>query len=249
MEQWHISLDTKEAAAFAALGCTIKIVSSAHQRTSTREVRFHISPTTTPPQWHVGKIRKAVRDKSLFTIHPSHPYLTIQRAFHARECILDMQNQGKKFALLPVSGAPGIWQLHRGDTGLPGTRPGDAVVRTQDLKMAAALVTVGFPLLTITGGGRQHEYTRAAYQVPATAFDAARLIADWRADASAMPFELPFVQAATGLLFREQLRTAVSQAIDTILISKPRTTSHAAIRADAAPQAWDKVAAFFNGTK
>jgi hypothetical protein len=249
MEQWHISLDTKEAAAFAALGATVKIVSSTHQRTSTREVRFHISPHTEPEAWNVGQIRKSVRDKSLFTAAPAHPYLTIHRAFHARECILDMQNKGARFRLLPVPGAAGIFQHAPSDTGLPGTRPGDAVVRTRDLKMAAALTTCGFPLLTITGSGRQHEYTLAAYQIPASAISAVQLLSDWSADASAMPFALPFVQAATGLLFREQLRTEVSRAIDTVLISKPRTTSHAAIRADAAPRAWDKVANFFNGTR
>ena len=115
--------------------------------------------------------------------------------------------------------------------------------------MAAALVTAGFPLLTITGGGKDHSYTHAAFQVPAAPVDAATLVQQWRADASSMPFTLPFVQAATALLFREQIRREISKSIDTILISKPRTTSHAAIRADAAPQAWDQVAHFFNGSR
>lgn len=250
-EQWLSTLDTKEAAAFAALGATIKIISDLHERTSTRTVRFLISPTTADRKWQTGKIRLALKQNTLVRDTPAHPFVTILRAYQNRGSILEMQKQGSKFQLLPVTGSPGIHQYVASDSGLPGVTSTTAAVRTQDLKMAAALVTVGFPLLRITGDGSHHEYTLAAMPAPGTApgIDAATLLADWRADASAMPFALPFVQAATGLLFHEQLRGEVARAIDTILLSKPRSTSHAAIRADAAPAAWDAVSKFFTGTR
>lgn len=248
-EHWHMSTDTAEAAAFAALGATIKIVANLHERTSTREVRLFISPHTTGNVWKVGKIRQSMKAGTLTRSEPSHPWLTCRRALANREAMLDIQKQGKRYTLLPVPGTDGIFQYMPSDTGLPGIKGHAAAVRTTDLKMAAALATAGFPLLAIEGSGAHHTYTVAAFQVPPAPIDAAQLVSQWREDASAMPFALPFVQAATALLFREQLRREISVAIDTILIHKPRTTSHAAIRADSAPQAWDKVAQFFNGTR
>lgn len=248
-EQWHMSTDTAEAAAFAALGATIKIVANLHQRTSTREVRLFISPHTTGNAWRIGKIRSAMKHGTLVRAEPSHPYLTCRRALANREAILDIQNKGSRYHLLPVPHTSGIHQYMPCPDGLPGIRPGTTVVRTTDLKIAAALATAGFPLLAIDGSAREHTYTLAAFQIPAAPVDAATLVSQWRADASTMPFTLPFVQAATALLFRQQLRLQISKSIDTILIHKPRTTSHAAIRADAAPQAWDQIAHFFNGTR
>ena len=248
-EQWHMSTDTAEAAAFAALRATIKIVANLHQRTATREVRLFISPQTEGGIWRVGKIRQAMKTGALVRSEPAHPYLTARRAMANREAILDIQNKGKRFVLLPVPGTSGIHQFMPGDSGLPGVKSASAaIVRSTDIKMAAALVTTGFPLLAIDGSAPHHIYSLAAFQTPATPLDGATLVSQWRADASAMPFDLPFVQAATALLFREQLRREISAAIDTVLITKNPIT-HAAVRADAAPQAWDKVARFFNGTR
>jgi hypothetical protein len=260
MEKWLTTLDTKEAAAFAALGATVKIISSIHQRTSTRSVRFFIAPLTEDKKWQIGKIRKGLKDGTLLRSHPGHPLLTILRAYQNRDCLIDLIKTGRHYRMVEVPGAPGIHQLVPGDTGLPGLTGTAAAVKTQDIKVAAALITCGFPLLRITGSAATHEFTLAAFQSPSSLLtshsalgtsplDAAQLIADWRIDPCPLPFEHPFLQAAHGLSIRELLLREVNKSIDSILISKPRSTSHAVIRADAAPDAWDAAKRFFSGTR
>ena len=247
MERWHTTICTKEASAFYTLGTTIKIQSSIDERTSSRTVRFLISPTTEDKQWSTGKIRHAFKTGSLQRQHSGHPYLTIRRAFHNREALLEIQKSGRRFRLALASPEASTYQLVPSDTGLPGTTGQLAVLKTRDIKLAATLLTVGFPLLRITGVDRAHEYTLSALPAPraAAGIDAALLCATWRTDPAAMSFQLPFTQAMQGLSNREKIKAEVLLAIDTILLHKPRTTSHAAIRADAAPAAWDAAKAFF----
>jgi len=247
MERWHTTICTKEASAFATLGATIKIQSSIDERTSSREVRFLISPTTEDKAWSTGKIRHAFKTGTLQRQHSGHPYLTMLRAYHNREALLEIQKSGRRLRLALASPEAGTYQLVPSDTGLPGTTGQLAVLKTRDIKLAAALLTVGFPILRITGAERAHEYTLSALPEPraATGIDAAALCAAWHAAPAAMPFHLPFVQAMQALSNREKMKAEVHRAIDTILLHKPRTTSHAAIRADAAPAAWDAAKTFF----
>lgn len=250
MERWLTTLDTKEAAAFATLGATVQIQSSILQRTSTREVRFLVSHTTADGLYQIGKLRLALQDRSLPRASPAHPLLTILRAYMNREATLDIQHKGSRYRLSSVAGAPGVHQYTASDSGLPGLAGVPAIVRTQDLKISAALATAGFPLLHLTGSAGRHEYSHAAFPAPGTPPGlphAAALIQTWRENPESLPAALPFVLAMRGLTIREQLRTEVSKAIDTILISKAGSAAHAVIRSDANDKAWDKARAFFIG--
>lgn len=247
-QSWHTTTDTHTAAASASLGAEVRIESALHSRTSTREVRFLIAPQTQDRAYTMGKIFKSVRDQSLLQRNPGHDYLTFLRAYLCRQNILDMSHKGSRWRLVPVTGAPGIHQLMPGNEGLPGIPAGASIVRTEDLKMAAALVLAGFPILRITGSAGSYEWTHAAFHGPQhIGLNAAQLISEWRRDTQALPWELPFTKAAHALTVLEKLQHEVRRAKDTIILSKPRTTAHATIHQDASKSAWDKASRFFSG--
>lgn len=254
MEQWFTTLDTNEAAAFALLQATIRLQGTIEERTGNVTVRFFISTVSEDKRFHLPRIRKDYRRGLIQKNKPGHPLCTAFRSFINRDALIAIAKDGARFRLVPVPGAPGVHQMVSSDTGLPGITAGNAaVVKTADLKISAALLTAGFPLLRLDGPPGSHTYTHAAFPSPSstdnTAFtSAADLIQSWRTDASAMPFDLPFTQAATALLFHQQIRAEVKNIIHTVLLSKPRTKMHAALRQDAAPAAWDQVTRFFTGS-
>ena len=250
MHAWTSTLDTKEAAAWATLGGTVKIESTLAERTSIREVRFHLGEHGGPYQ--LGKLRAALRDGSLQRTDPAHPLLTILRAFANRERLLALLKDGARLRLVAVPGAAGIWQYAPGEHGLPGVAGNAAIVKTTDLKIVAALATCGMPLLHLEPGAGGHRFAcaaHAAHAAPAAAmpWDGAQLVAAWRRSPDEVPWQLPFAQAMRGLVLREQLLAEVRRSVDSVLLHKPGTRSHAIIRADAAPRAWDRTARFFRG--
>lgn len=247
-ESWHTTIDTHTAAAAASLGAEVRIQSSLHTRTSTREVRFLIATRSACGKHTLGKILKGVKDKSLVHRDPGHDFLTFLRAYMCRQSLMEMANKGTRFRLVPVAGVPGVHQFMPGPDGLPGVKPGDTIVRTDDLKMAAAFSLAGFPLLRILGSAGAYEFTHAAFRGPGhSGLNAAQLLTEWRRDTQSLPWELPFTKAAHALTVLERLHHEVRRAKDTVILSKPRTTAHATLHQDAAPSAWDKAARFFSG--
>lgn len=244
---WHNHTDTNSAAAFATLGATVQIQTALIQRTSTRNVRFLISTKSADGLYNIGKLRKAIRDKTLPTTLPAHPVCTILRAYMNREARLDIQKRGTFYRLVAVANSPGVHQYVPSETGLPGVTGQPAIVRTQDAILSDALATAGHPLLRLTGSGDHHEYTHAAAALGSMTPTAHLLIEAWRADPINYPLTTPFGIAAQGLRVRAQLLNAVKDSIDSIIISKPRTTAHAIIRADATNEAWDKARTFLTG--
>ena len=247
-ESWHTTLDTHTAAAAAALGAEVRISSSLLTRTSTREVRFLIARKSADRKWNMGRILKEVRDKTLVKTTPAHPFLVFLRSYMNRQSLLDIAHKGTPMRLVAVSGIPGFHQYVPGESGLPGIAPGSSIVRTDDLKMAGALVSAGFPVLRITGSAGAFEFTHSAFTGPAhQGLNAAQLISEWRRDDQALPWELIFTQSAHALTVLEKLHHEVRRARDTIILSKPKTHAHATIHQDASKSAWDKAARFFSG--
>lgn len=247
-QSWHVTPDTHTAAAAASLGTEVRIESALHTRTSTREVRFLVAPRSPCGKWVMGKILNSVKDKTLVQRDPGHDFLTFLRAYMCRQALLEMAHKGTRYRLVPVAGVPGVHQLMPGPDGLPGVSPGATIVRTEDLKMAGALVLSGFHVLRITGSAGAYEFTHAAFTgTPHIGLNAAQLLSEWRRDTQALPWELPFTKAAHALTVLERLHHEVRLAKDTIILSKPKTSAHATIHQDATPSAWDKAARFFSG--
>jgi hypothetical protein len=244
MEAWLSTLDTREAAAFATLGVETRVISSLHERTGKRVVRFHLAPQSACGTYSTGKLRAALKAGMTGPGEPSHPLAVIMRAFHNREAILAMIHDGRRSTLTPVPGTA-IWQYTPSGDGIPGLDGAPACIRTPDLNLASALATIGLPILAIDGDSRKSRFTIAAFGPPG--IDGANLTRQWREAPDDIPDSHPFSIAARGLRTRSQLRRMVAEAIDSIIISKPNTLTHAIIRADASPKAWQKIARFFGG--
>lgn len=250
MERWHTTFDTKEAAAFAALGTEVRIMCSTFERTSSTDVRFLVGPASACRKWNTGTLRKALRQGTLPSTDPGHPLLVFLRAYTNRARRLSSLRDGGFFRPVPIPSVPGFHQLESSPSGLPGLDAGTPAVRTVDLKLSAALETSGFPCIHIRGSRGAEEFYHAAVrpQNPPPFHDASYLVSEWRRDRQALPWELLFTQAMHGLEVHQRLLEEVKRSKHTIVLSKGLTT-HALVREDAGKNAWDKAKVFLGGAR
>jgi hypothetical protein len=248
-EAWTSTLDTAQAATFGTLGMPIKMQTTLLELTGKRETRFQIALYSIDRTYDTSDIRKRWRDGELESKQPAHPFLTCMRALFNRQEILDLQKNGSAKTLRKVAGCD-IYQYVNGGAGLPGVKQGTEALETSDLKMAAALSTVGLPLLAITGPEGDHKYYLPRYG-PARAggmpVDGLSLMQAWRRDKEEIPWENPFAQACRVLHNRERFIQAITRDVEMVLLIKPRSSWRSAlIRADATPAAFDQVKRHFD---
>lgn len=245
MEHWTSTLDTREAAAIGTLGVPTRIETTYVETTGKRVSRIHMALCSLDQVYQTKKILQGYRSGELEQREPTHPFLTIQRAFLNRMALLDLQNQGKFLHLAAVPGTC-LCQYVPGTTGLPGVDRAthSEIIRTLDLKMVAALGVVGVPLLAIEGGKGSHAYYLPRYGPPSylgQPVDALALMQQWRADKAATPWADPFAQAMRGLYNRERYLDAINKDVELILMTKPRSAWKSAfVRADATDAAFDR---------
>jgi hypothetical protein len=247
MEQWTHTTDTKLAAAFGTLGMPVRVKNTYDEMSGTEIVRFQIGVVNVDGNANTNRIRACLKSGSLEEKQPAHPFLTILRAYRNRELILDCANKGERIHLVQVPHTR-LFQYVKGDSGLPGIKPGDTVLRTGDLKMVAALGIVGCGLLKIEGSqGNRIYHVKALAMCEGQPVDGAALLQAWRSDMASIPWEHPFAQAARGLYNRERLLDAVNKCGRMVMIRKKKTARTAIIAEHAKEEAWDEVAEFFGG--
>lgn len=243
MEQWTTTTDTRIAAAFGTLGMVIRPKKTLDERTGTRIVRFHVAPVNLEGTYKTLEIRGAAERGELAA---GHPFLTMLRAIENRRLQLELANHGRFCELVPVPGAPGIHHYQPGTTGLPGLKPGVAVIRTGDLKLVAALGIVGLPVMHIEGPEHSRVWYVQAHGQPRPgglpAVDAVAFKSAWLADKESIPWEDPFAQAMRVLHNRERLLDVINRGADVVLLR--RGVRKATVRADASDEAWDKASRF-----
>jgi hypothetical protein len=249
-EAWTSTLDTAQAATFGTLGMPIKMQTTLLELTGKRETRFQIALYSIDRTYDTSDIRKRWKNGELEAKTPAHPFLTCMRALFNRQEILDLQKNGSAKTLRQVAGC-NIYQYVNGGSGLPGVRHGTEVIETTDLKMVAALATVGFPLLAITGPEGNHKYYLPRYGAANNGgppcLDGLNLMHAWRRDKEEIPWENPFAQACRVLHNRERFIQAISRDVEMVLLVKPNSNWRSAlIRADATPAAFDKVKHHFD---
>jgi len=248
-EHWTSTLDTREAAACGTLGIPAKLELTIIAATGKSEARFHLGLTCAEQKYQTKAILKQWRNGSLQTSHPVHPFLTIQRAYHNRLMVLDLQMKGNAMQLVPI-GQTGLWQYAASNTSLPGLPPAPAeIIRTSNLKLVAALGVCGFPLLRIDGSGHQHSYYLPRYgplRADGPPLDSNALRAAWHEDMDSIPWESPFAQAMRGLYNRERFLDAVNRSVPLILMQKPRSQKAAYVKENASDAALDLVKRHFD---
>jgi hypothetical protein len=247
MEQWTTTEDVKLAAAFGTMGMPLRINRCHDDSTGTETCRFGVGLCNVEGTESTAKLRAALNNGTLIQNKPNHALLVILRTFENRERILDFAKQQKGMTLMRQPGAD-TWQYFDGPAGLDGVKRGDAIVKTGDLKLAAALATIGLPLVKLEGSPGQYTFTVRCLTPAGEAKDPVPMIEAWRKDKASLPWEEPFAQAMRGLYNRERLLDAVRVAERKILIRpNVKAIKSALISEHSSPAAWDRVHHFLTG--
>lgn len=182
--------DLTLAAGLGMLGFPIRVevVVDDPERRSGQELRqFHIGPLSATTGLERGVLVRAFMSGELEREDPLHPLLQVVRARACYGAILDAQNRGRRIRLV---GTPGSYaSVYTDGQELPRLVVQEECIETDDLALAAALGTVGIPVIRITGSGR-HVYT-----LP----NRGHLLRRWPDDEA-----VPMVQHVAALLARRQ---------------------------------------------
>ena len=257
MEQWTFTESLEEAAAFGTLGMPIRVMRTFCARRERERCKFGLGLINLEGTEKTKKLQRQIRNGDLLARDPAHPYLTIQRAFNNREKLLAYLHRGIGIALHPEDRAPHLHTYRHtpGEATLPGIKKGDILIRTGDIKLAAALGVIGCRLLAIEGSHGQHKFSidpRGCTLPGHGPIDAPALMHAWRNDPESIPWAHPFAQAMRGLYNRERMLDAVRRANlrVTILAKDGHLTGQSAVvtadaRGNISDKAMDKVQDFF----
>lgn len=250
MEQWKLTRDTRVAAAFGTLGVPIRIATTIIEATGQRRTTYHLALCSVDRVYSTPLIDRDWKKGTLEQKDPTHPFLTCLRALENRRQLLELIHKPATTLRLVQVGTTGIWQYTRPGDALPGVAGHKELFRTSDVKMAAALATVGLAVLAIEPGTGRHTFLLPRWGPPRAAnlppVDAADFATAWRTQRGAIPWEEPFAQAARALYNRERLLDAIHNDTPMLLVRKPRSLRSAVISTEATPAAWDKVKAHFD---
>jgi hypothetical protein len=249
MEKWTVTTDTRLAAAFGTLGTPVRISGVLDTGTNTDRIRFFLGLVNTDGDCRTKKLLAALKKGELEAATPAHPLLTMLRTHKNRLLLLDCANKGARIRLIRVPGTE-VYQYVEGDTGLPGVAGHRDLIKTPDLKMAAALGIVGLPVLMIEGSEGSRMFWLPRYGPTRKGLgrvDGQHLMRLWRTDKKTVPWADPFAQAARYLYNRERLLDAINRNPSKLLLRKPKSVKAAYIQPHASKEAFDIVRNFFNG--
>lgn len=250
MEQWKLTRDTRVAAAFGTLGVPIRLSTTIIEATGQKRTTYHLGMGSVDGQYQTAQIINQWSSGKLETTDPTHPFLTCMRALENRRVLLEILHRPGTTARLIQIGTTGIFQYVIPGDALPGVGNHTELFKTFDLKMAAALGTVGVPLIAIQSGDGRHAmiFPRWGPQRHAALppVDAADFATAWRNDRHSIPWEEPFAQAARALHNRERLLDAIHTDTPMLLVRKPRSFRSAIISTAASDKAWDIVKEHFD---
>ena len=247
-QEWVPTRDRRLAAACGTLGMELQLNKMLVASTGVRQTRFLVSKRSRCGRHDAQSLLHHWKTGWLARNKPGHDFCGVMAGMLNRDMLLDLMQKGRRIELRPVTGARSFVYVES-DKGLPGCRPGDAVISTGDLKMAAALGCAGFPVLKLEGGSGRWNFTLPA-ALPAREgqppVDGVALLRAWRGARETLEPSGPFALAAYGLHNRERILDAERQEIDLVLLRKPHSIRSALVREDAAGKAWDKAVDFLD---
>jgi hypothetical protein len=244
--KWSVpTRDTRVAAALANLQVPVDLKAVYDERTGREEATFFFEPHSPDGKFLADPILGGFRSGKLERTDPAHPFLTGLRAQVNRERQLDLANKGIRCRLVPVAQGA-VWHyVPDPAAALPGCTEGEKVLRTGDLKLVAALGTVGFPVLHLRGSAPFFEWF-----LPITGpggLDGIELLRRLRAPRETADNLHPFFLAYDCLVNRERLLDLLRTLHRKIHLHAKSSHRRAVISADAPKKEWDEVSRFFRG--
>lgn len=257
---WWPTTNTHLAAALSVIGLLVRTEAQLDERTGTETRRLFLSlepadkaqrDRLTPEFTRTRAIVRMIQDGTLEKRQPLHPTLCGLAALTNRRAIITWMKTGTPHRLVPVG--PG--QLHTlqptdqapAETARFLSAP--AYVRVHEITVAAALATIGVPILRILGQPENQTIDLAADSPSARAHMAdqttTQILQDYRARET--PPETAFFSAVQTLWNYHAIQKALAKEIPTILLRKPRSKMAAVIRPDITGKGLDLVHKAFTG--
>jgi hypothetical protein len=265
MSQWYmLPGDTPLAANIAASIATLislgdpevtalKLERAVEERSSDHRCNFLLFPQCAVRGEAVAtsEVVRIYRDGSMLRDDPTHPFLICMTALHNADRLLDWMKRGITQALRPVCQQT----LCQYDPGTGLLQAYATAQRVTSLAKAAALCTLGMPLLSIEGSGRDHSFIMGSSSVEgmmlnalgeAVSYNAGNLLLASHNDTLAHdhPFELAFAARKN----REGFGRVLDREPDSLILT-PDTfrkgtvynpnAAHAIISKNASGGMWD----------
>lgn len=258
MEGWIQTTNTKIAACLGALGIPIRTDVCQDERTGRHLTTFFCGLSSALPgmrhetegvlrDWKSGALEKS---------DPWHPFLCGLRAEHNYELLLDAQARGRRLRLAAVAG--GHATLYADGDETPQMKSAASVVQTRDLSLAAALGTLGLPVIRMAGQTGTLAYTlpqlgHALLRFPSgevVRWDAATIMR--RAEPGRLDLLLertephhPLVAAYNARHVHNCLRRHLHETGRLVLLRKPCSMRAAYVSENASGRVMDRVARHF----
>lgn len=198
------------------------------------------------------KLVKDYENGELEKADPWHPFLCGLRCEHNYTMLQDAQHQGRRIRLVPVAG--GFAAAYRDGDELPQFVFAKETIQLADLSLAAALGTLGIPVIRITGSKGSRMYTLPRYGHELTIHPSSE-VRKWDAHVLAQratPGQLelrleldepshPVVAAYNCRHVYNQLRRHLGQTGKLVLIRDPQTMRAAYVSENASGRVLDRV--------
>ena len=230
-QPWHmLPGDTPQADHLAAAAVTlialgnreaiaVKIERAIEKRTDARPCNFLLHPVLSVSGVLVGTdtVLNAWRSGALLRDDPSHPFVVCMTALHNAECILDWMKRGTHHRLVQIPGT----ELGRYEPGPLPVYAYTAGQRVTSLAKSCALATLGMPLLTIEGGGRDHTFVHgmtSLHEIAPDQFSTARELLDLSYK-DQLPYDHPFELAHAARKNRESFAKVLDREPSALILT------------------------------
>lgn len=246
--------NTRLAAACATIGIAVATARKVHESEGAEQRTFVLddAPTFGTMQIDTATLLWNYKNGNLERADPNHPLLDAMRGLHNRGQLVKWikDKRPQLLALHPNKKCPRT-TYREGEPLAPvaalnadGSAP---LFKTADIAIAAALSTIGIPVLKLEGGADQAVFVHALHGFPlhgARSQNAAQIVADFTTDKLAA--DHPFRWAYSAVLnYRTLLDTLKNDMLMVFFEDKKGSGRAALIRADAKHVAYDHATKYF----
>ena len=191
------------------------------------------------PSHNTKLILGLLRNGELQKQDPTHPALDVLRACIAADSLREWIRSGEDHSLVKVAGCD-RWKLIKSPIP-PALKTAPALFGTRDLKMAAALTCLGFPILRLEGTAPSVLFCfgQGMAQPPGLASDLAQAVRTRRLQEETP--EHPLLWMLQGLINRDAIGDMMTKRAPLILIRAPNTGRASLVSQNANGTTMDRV--------